>query len=190
MESFDNIEQLWGSQKTAEPTVTANEIESKAKVNSFKIKRNHQWTVGVIATTFIILVVYFFWMSAHQFNELTLGLSLMIAMLVLRIVLEWKSLAQFNAIDPNLPTRNYIEEVKQFYSRRKFIHYVLTPVIFVTYIIGFVLLLPIFKQNLSAGFYLYILISGPVIFIVLALFIAKKIQAEMRLLTKMKRFEF
>jgi hypothetical protein len=190
MESFENIEQLWGSQKTVEPTVTANEIESKAKGNALKIKRNHQWTVGVIATTFIMLVVYFFWMSAHQLNELTLGLSLMIVMLVLRIALEWRSLVQFNAIDPNLPARNYIEEVKQFYSKRKIIHYVLTPIIFATYIAGFIILLPIFKQNLPTGFYLYILISGPIIFLALGVFIAKKIQAEMKLLSKMKRLEF
>ena len=58
--------------------------------------------------------------------------------------------------------------------------------IYISYIVGFILLLPLFKENLSHGLYLYIVITGFGSLIILALFVARQIRKETEVLNLLK----
>jgi hypothetical protein len=54
------------------------------------------------------------------------------------------------------------------------------------YGIGFLILLPLFKANLSSGFYTYIVVSSIVVLLVLGLFIGKQMNKELMELRALK----
>jgi hypothetical protein len=54
------------------------------------------------------------------------------------------------------------------------------------YIAGFLLLLPVFKKSLSAGFFWYIVISGWILLIFFMVLLIQQIKKEMRLLDFLK----
>ena len=98
-------------------------------------------------------------------NEITSkvkGLELMILVIVIRIILEIVSAILFQKIDFTTSFKNHTDQLVTYFKFRKTIHFIFTPIIYLLYIVGFYLLLPLFKTNLSEGFYLYVLISGVV----------------------------
>lgn len=182
MTEFNKIQNTWNLQTDAKTHTSSQEIIAKAEKHTKTLKQNHYWTVGIISATLLILLYYFFWINAHQWNALTLGLSIMIVMLLTRIALEIHSVKKLHSIKPDLSVLDYTDKVKSFYHWRKKIHYLLTPIIYVSYFIGFTLLLPPFKANFSSGFYLYCLISGYGFFLIFGYFLIRQINKEMKIL--------
>lgn len=182
MTEFNKIQNIWNLQTDAKTHTSSLEIIAKAEKHTKTLKQNHYWTVGIISATLLILLYYFFWINAHQWNALTLGLSIMIVMLLTRIALEIHSVKKLHSIKPDLSVLDYTDKVKSFYHWRKKIHYLLTPIIYVSYFVGFTLLLPTFKANFSSGFYLYCLISGYGFFLAFGYFIIRQINKEMKIL--------
>ncbi len=182
MTEFNKIQEIWNLQTDAKNLINSPEIIAKAEKHAKTLKQNHYWTVGIISVTVLILLFYFFWINAHQWNALTPGLSIMIGMLITRIALEMHSARKLQSIKPDLTVLHYTDKVKRFYHWRKKIHYLLTPIIYVSYFIGFTLLLPSFKANFSSGFYLYCLISGYGFFLVFGYFLIRQINKEMKIL--------
>jgi len=182
MTDFNNIQEIWNLQKDAKPEKNASELIAQAEKHSKTIKQNHMWTIGIISFTVLILIYYFVWTKSYQFNSLTFGLLLMIIMLVFRIILEINSGIKFKRIKPDLSLIDYSKKVKHFYEWRKKIHLILTPIIYISYFIGFTMLLPAFKATFSTGFYMYCLISGYGFFFVFGYFLIKQIRKELKLI--------
>lgn len=186
MTDFNNIQEIWNLQKDAKPEKNASELIAQAEKHSKTIKQNHIWTIGIISFTVLILIYYFVWTKSYQFNSLTLGLSLMISMLVFRIILEINSGVKFKSITPDLSLIDYSKKVKDFYEWRKKIHLILTPIIYISYFIGFTMLLPVFKANFSTGFFIYCLVSGYGFFLIFGYFLIKQIRKELQLIEFLK----
>lgn len=182
MTDFNNIKEIWNSQSEAKPNTTASALIARAKEHTKTLKHNHYWTIGIISVTVLILLFYFFWTNSHQFNSLTIGLSVMICMLLFRIILEINSSTKLKSIKPDLSLIDYSQKVKTFYEWRKKIHLILTPIIYISYFIGFTMLLPTFKANFSNGFYIYCLVSGYGFFFVFGYFLIKQIKKELKLI--------
>ena len=183
MTDFNDIQQLWNKQdastgKAQQP----GELIRLAEKNNNVIKAKHRWTIGILSLTVFLLAWYFVSYSDFTINRFFSGLSLMIFSLLLRITLEYMSYRNFQKIDIRADFKTYTARVTQFYSTRKKIHFVITPLMLLTYITGFTLLLPIFRQILSTGFYIYIIVSGALFFIGFAWFMVKQIKKEMLLL--------
>ena len=81
----------------------------------------------------------------------------------------------------------FLQQSTSFYRKRRVLHFVITPLLYATYIIGFVLLLPVFKQEFSNGVYLYFVFSGFGSLLVLAWFIYKANRKELSVLKKLQR---
>ncbi len=113
----------------------------------------------------------------------------MVGMLLLRIILEAISIHKFKNIAFGKPYKEYTQSIIKFYHWRKKIHYVLTPVIYICYSVGFAMILPILKTNISQGFFTYIIISGIIVFLGMGLFIYKQIKKEMDLMKYLKSME-
>jgi hypothetical protein len=182
MNEFNQIQEIWGSQEVSKPNYNAAELIDKAKKQTKKLKLNHYWTIAIISLTTFVLLFYFIWTKSYQFNTLTIGLVLMIAMLIIRIFLEINSAKKLRNIKPNLSFINYSIAIKRFYKWRKKIHYIFTPIIYGTYFIGFTMLLPAFKANFSNWFFIYCLITGYGFFILFGIFLIAQIKKEIQLI--------
>ncbi len=186
MKTFEELQNIWDQQTASETQPTATEIIKKAESNTKKIKRSHLWTRVILSMTTIILISYYIWSGAYRHTQFSIGLCIMIAMLVSRMALEWISVKKLANLNTDLTLIEYSKLAHQFYSWRKKIHYILTPIIYLTYTAGFTLLLPVFKTTFSRGFYLYILLSGYIFLFLFAFFLIRIIQKEIKLLHFLK----
>src|SRR5699024_8139820 len=123
------------------------------------------WTICILVLTSLFLVGYFIWVGFYHISLFTVGLGGMVGMLLLRIILEAISIHKFKNIAFGKPYKEYTQLIIKFYHWRKKIHYVLTPVIYICYSVGFAMILPILKANISQGFFTYIIISGIIVFL-------------------------
>ncbi|MFB9109089.1 hypothetical protein ACFFVK_10915 [Flavobacterium gyeonganense] len=186
MKTFEDLQTIWNQQTGPDSKPAVADIVKKAEEYTKKIKRNHFWTRVILSVTSVILIFYYVWASAYKQTLFSLGLSIMITMLVLRIILEWVSMEKLKTLKSDVSLIEYSKLAEQFYQWRKKIHYVFTPVVYVIYIAGFALLLPVFKESFSAGFYLYILVSGFGFLLFFGLLLIKMIKKEIGLLRFLK----
>jgi hypothetical protein len=186
MKTFEELQNIWDQQTESDKKPTATEIIKKADANNKKIKRSHFWTKVILSLTSLILIAYYIWVGAYTQTLFSFGLCIMITMLLIRIALEWISAKKLERLKTDVNLIEYSKLAHQFYEWRKKIHYIFTPIIYLTYIIGFTLLLPVFKDNFSRGFYLYILLSGYVFLLIFGLFMVRIIKKEIKLLNFLK----
>ena len=126
-------------------------------------------------------------MSAYKNTRAFWGLGIMMSSLIIRIVMEYYSIRNLTKIPPYKKMKDYNQKLINYYTSRKFIHFLVTPILFGCYVFGFILLLPVFKKNLSQGFYTYILWSSVFIFLGLAILIAVQIKKELLILKQLKK---
>jgi hypothetical protein len=186
MKTFEELQNIWDQQTASESQPTPTEIIKIAESHTKKIKRSHLWTRIILSLTSIILISYYIWSGAYRNIQFSIGLCIMIVMLVSRVALEWISVKKLANLNTDLTLIEYSKLAHQFYTWRKKIHYILTPIIYLTYTAGFTLLLPVFKSIFSRGFYLYILLSGYIFLFVFAFFMIRIIQKEIKLLHFLK----
>jgi hypothetical protein len=189
MNEFENIQNLWNSQSLEIPHINAHAIINKAIDQKRALTRKHRWTIVILSVTVIVLIYYFFWLQLFQISYFTIGLSIMILTLFFRIVLEIHSAIKLKKIDPSLTLFKYSQQVSSFYTSRKMIHYLLTPIIYMGYFLGFTMLLPTFKEEFSAGFYLYCLISGYGFMIIFSFIIIRQIKSEIKLIERLQNLK-
>ena len=186
MKTFEELQNIWDHQEECDTRPTATEIIKKAEAHTKKIKRSHFWTKIILSLTSLILIYYYIWIGAYRQTLLSFGLCIMITMLLLRIALEWISVKKLECLKTDVNLIEYSTLAHKFYNWRKKIHYIFTPVIYLTYTVGFTLLLPAFKDNFSKGFYLYILSSGYAFLLIFGLFMMRIIKKEIKLLNFLK----
>ncbi|MFN3757427.1 MAG: hypothetical protein ACK4RM_10770 [Flavobacterium sp.] len=186
MKEFNHLQEIWNSQSDTKPNISTTALMAKANQTTKTLEKNQYWTIGIITLTVLILLFYFFWTYAFQFNTFTIGLSIMILMLVLRIFLEMSSAIQLRSIKTDVPLLKYSQKIKAFYEWRKKIHFILTPIIYISYFVGFTMLLPTFKIHFSPGFYMYCMVSGFGFFVVFGYILVKQIRKELQLIEILK----
>ena len=140
-----------------------------------------------MSITVLILLIYTIYCISNEWNDLMLGLVLMISSLTFRIFLEFISLyrkeSQLVLLD-NLAFKKYL---KKHHKTRLQVNYIITPICFAIYTFGFTRLLPYFKQAFSEGFYSYVLISGIASLFVLALIVVRSILKESEYLNQLNK---
>lgn len=188
MKSFSNLEQAWQQQSSKGahrpmPEQLMQLSEEQAK----QMKAKFRWTIGLLTLTVFILIAYFATYAGFSFTTFSIGLLLMIGSLTIRIVLEWISTLQFQQLDRLVDFSTFLQQSTAFYSKRRILHLIITPLLYATYIVGFVLLLPVFKQEFSNGIYLYFVFSGFGSLLVLAWYIYKANRKELSLLKMLQK---
>ncbi len=187
MNNFEELENIWGNQKDSTPQKQADKALSDVKENTLRIQRGFLSTIGILSLTVLILLVYAITYKAYEHVSFFAGISTMIVLLLVRISLEYSSYKHLKTLVYSQTIHSYASQNEKFYKKRKMVNYILTPLIFIGYWVAFASLLPLFKANLSHGFYAYILVSGVVIFFILAFIIYKSIQKEVKILKNMQR---
>lgn len=186
MKEFEDLQNLWDKQQDANVSVPSEELIKKAGSVIKKVQRNHLWTIAVLCTTTAVLITYFFWFSIYKLELFALGIGIMAATLILRSAVEWWSRVKLNEVKPDLPLLHYTERLQNFYTWRKKIHYILTPVIFVLYFTGFVIALPELEPYVSRGMFWYIIVSGTLCCIGFAFYIRREARREIETLEYLK----
>ncbi len=189
MNEFNELQQAWNQQQMATAQPSPDALLKKARQYSRTIKLKHRWAIGILSALVVLLVAYFGYAAGFTVSRASAGLLCMIFSILLRVVLEYASYNSFSRIDTGSSFKDYTAQITRFYGRRKLIHYIFTPIILLVYSLGFILLLPVFKRDLSAGFYSYVLISGIVVLVFFAWFIFKQVKKEMQLLAFLKAIE-
>lgn len=165
-----------------------NSQDDRGDISDFKIivrkarkQRNGQiQTIVILFLTFISVVVYGLFYSPPKWSDFSLGLTLMALSLFVRISFEYITLYLKEKKITTLNGTEFQIFIKKYYKKRIFIHYIITPIVFILYIVGFTLLLPFFKQSFSHGFYLYIIYTGYGSLLIVSLLIVKGIIEEKR----------
>ncbi len=183
MKAFENLKSQWENQSA--PGIPSNGVEQISE--KMKTLRRKQWlTTVTLSMTVLILVAFFFFISAYKVPVVTLGLLLMISPLAVRIALEIFSIKAIENMDVSTNTSKFKAKIVGYYRNRIKIHFIATPFILALYITGFVLLLPSFKANLSHGFYTYIQVSSVIVLFVLGGLIANTIKKELSALKQLR----
>lgn len=184
MTAFEDLKSEWKNQNQVKiPNDGAKEVLKTIK----SVQKKQQITNIVLATTGAVLIAFFFYVSAYKYGIVTFGLLLMNGALVLRIGLELSSIKSLEKMNIFVTIEAFKQQMIHYYKKRIKVHYIWTPIIIVLYIMGFVMLLPSFKQSLSSGFYTYVIVSSIVLLVVFGLFIWKQIRLELSILKDLKQ---
>lgn len=160
MEKFEELQSIWNHQSEANPKRNSNEIINDSNQKVKKLKNNYYLTIGILTTLIIFLSYFYYSIFNSQISRQIKGLEVMIIVIIVRVILESISVFKFKKVDFTTDFKTYTKQLVSFYKFRRLIHFILTPIIYTLYILGFISLLPLFKENLSKGFYLYIQFSG------------------------------
>ena len=183
MKSFEEIKSQWASQESQIAPVNGPEIIMK-KVSV--VKKKQQLTNVILVITVLVLIVFFIYIAAYTNLLVTTALLLMILSLVSRIGLELISIKMLNNLNVSTSAGEFKQNMIIYYKKRARTHFIWTPLIIVLYSIGFILLLPSFKANLSAGFYNYIIVSSILLLLFFGLLFYTQIKKELRILKELK----
>jgi hypothetical protein len=189
MENFDELQNLWNQQAGAEVKPTVSDLIKKAKAGIRQVQRGYAITTGILSSLLGVLLFYFNWVDLQGFNKFNIGLAVMVGVIVIRVSLEVVSVYKLKTISPDLSMVEFSHKMARFYKWRRMIHVFFFPTIYLAYTLGFALLLPQLKENLSNGMFLYVLISGFGSLAVLALFIFRQLKKEAKMLTLLKSIE-
>lgn len=184
MNDFENIKTKWTQgQKAFDSETGYKEILKKSK----QIRKKQRIGQIVLGATVILLLFFFFYVSAYNNTRAFWGLGMMMGSLTIRIVMEYYSIQKLSKIPPYKKMKDYNQKLITYYTSRKLIHFLVSPLLFGSYVFGFILLLPVFEKKLSQGFYTYILWSSVFIFIGLAILIGVQIRKELLILKQLKK---
>ncbi len=160
MENFNSIQSIWNQQPVVSPKSNSETFQTKSLHKIKTQKAKHYWTIGILSTLIILLICFYANIYKVEITSKIKGLALMIFVIVVRCSLEIICIIKFKKIDFTTSFKKHSAQLISYYKLRKTIHFFFTPVIYTLYIVGFVSLLPLFKESLSKGFYLYVLFSG------------------------------
>lgn len=190
MTSFDNIQQLWNQQnESTTPSSRLQKLIARAEKDTREIKLRQYWTIGILAITILLFVGYVAAYTGLGVSWFHTGLLLMLLSLLLRLAIEYQSVVSLRRIDIRTDSKNYTKRMTAYYKSRKMIHYTVTPIILAAYMTGFLLLLPVFKQSFSPGFFLYVVLSGGCFLVVFTFFMFKGIKKEIAMLQHLQKID-
>lgn len=185
MTDFNELESIWKQQSTVAKTDAA-EVMNKAILQKKKLQFRQRSTIIILFVTVLVLAWYFLFYLPIDNATIRLSAVLMIGSLAVRILAEILSHWQLMHIDLLQPLKQYVQQFTRFYIWRKWIHFLLTPFVMLCYSLGFIWMLPLFKESMSQGWYLYILISGSIFLVGFSVFLFWNTRREMRILKEMK----
>lgn len=184
MSDFKSLQSIWTNQEATIQKPSEEVIRESNRLQK-KLINGKRWTVAILSTTVLVCVCFMFYISAHKFTQVFIGIGLMISSLTVRVVIELVSMQRFRKIKEIVSFRECSRDLIKFYQWRKKISYVFVPIIFTLYVIGFVLLLPSFKESLSTGFYNYVLFSGIGILLFFVFYIRKQVLSEIEIIKQL-----
>ncbi|MEO9952308.1 hypothetical protein [Nonlabens sp.] len=183
MKTFEEIQNSWSQNKQPIDETLISTISNRVN----RLKNKNRITIAVLITTVAVLVAYLIWVGYAAPVSFYLGLFLMVGSIGYRVIAELISTQKLSQIALDNSYHNHKSAIEKYYNSRLILHKVLTPIILVVYWVGFVILIPTFKENLSDFWFNYTWISSIPIAIAMILFIRYHIKKEYAILNKLKK---
>ncbi len=177
---FKDIQNTWQQQTNSEATTLPDFEPTKQKLA--QLRKKQQLTKLILGITGLLLVLFFFYISAYKQSGPLIGMSLLIGVVLVRIYIEIASQQKLKKINVLLSLNEFKEQLITYYQKRKRLAFRIIPILLIIYNIGFIIMSYYFYQYLSRGFFYYIIISYIVSFIVLFIFIRKQVLNELQIL--------
>lgn len=182
MKLFDDIKDNWKNQKIGDkPQMNISFVESKLS----KLKKQQRLVPIILGLTIVILLCFLFLQAKPNYELLKFGILLMSLSLLIRIIFELWSITMMGSLDVTKEFNLFYERFISFQKTRKLIHFIVTPIVLIIYMLAFYSLLPIFKSNVSNGMYQYIVWSSVIVFSVIMLVKFFSIPKEMKLINEL-----
>ena len=153
MKDFNDLQALWQNQNTT-PSDSAEKLIGLARDQKTKSIRKHRSGIIVLSITSLILILI--WAFTPFSNPVGYGLTIMISALIIRVLLETYSYKRMKNIDIAEVSSEYQQQIKAYFKLRKQLMTTVTAITVILYIVGFVIMLPTFKQTLPTWFFWYI----------------------------------
>ncbi len=186
MISFTDLENAW-QQQGAGAKPSPERMLQLAEQKTKQVKAKHLITIALLSITVLLIIWYFATYAAVTFNQFSIGLLLMIGSLLIRIVIEVISYSKLRKMDMRVDFKTYAAHLTRFYKKRRVLHFILTPLLYAAYVTGFVLLLQVFQEQFTKGFYYYLLVSGFGSLLVLAWVILQSNRRELKMLAHLQQ---
>jgi hypothetical protein len=186
MKEFEELQNAWNQQDTKGSLPLADDIIVKANTQTKKMTAFHLSTMMILTMTVLVLIWFFLTLDFQEISQPLVGILMMILSLSSRIIIEFISLKKFKKVNILSDFNTYTQDITRFYAFRKMLQFRITPLSIACYYIGFVLLIPTFKQTLSNGFYLYVLSSGFLFLIFITWIIIRQVKQELSILDFLK----
>lgn len=183
MKGFEEFKSDWKKQELGEQTPF-----DQSKVDSViaKLAKDQNLTPIILGATVLVLIGFLFTQPKESFDFLRNGILLMSFSLLVRIVFEFWSSIMLKNVDVKEEVNLFLESLTKFQRTRKIIHFIITPIILVIYMLAFYSLLPIFKVNVSAAMYTYIFWSSVAFFTAFFVFKLFLIPQELEVIKQLK----
>lgn len=177
MKKVNKIIRQWVPRGVPAQSEGHQEILSKS-VNIHHKKRQNQVVHGAVL---MILGLSFFYLSNNLGSAAFWGLGIMSCTLVMWMFMEfWMIKRRKLPIDEALT--HYRQQLINYYETKKYIYFIVAPLLLAAYIYGFAMLLSIFEQELLGEFYTYIIYSTLIVFLGLAVLIGIQLKEELEIL--------
>lgn len=175
---FKDIQQTW--QQQPKTTTLPNFEPIQQKLTS--LRKKQRITHIILGITGIVLLTFFFYISAYKHSGTFLGMTLLISVVLVRMMIEFRSQQKLRNINRLVSLNEFKEQLIRYYKNRKIIAFRVIPILLIIYNIGFTIMAYYFYQYLSRGFFYYVIISYVVSFIILFYFIRKQVLNELSIL--------
>lgn len=175
---FKDLQHTWQQQSQHKTVPDFKPAQQKLQ----KLRKQQRITQLILGITGIILIYFFFYISAYKFSGVFVGMSLLIGVVVIRSYIEIKSRQKLQRLNVLLPLNDFKTQLVNYYKQRKQLAFKIIPILLVVYNIGFVIMAYYFYQYLTRGFFYYVVISYVVSFVVLFFVIRKQVLNELQIL--------
>lgn len=128
-------------------------------------------TIVVLASLIIILVVFFKYLSPVETSLSDLGKGLMIGSIIGRIFVEFMGIYLARRIDVFENVATFVQKSKKYVQFRNRVHRYMVIVTFISYSIGYYLLIPEWSNYFSSPM-IWLLISSYLVIMVVVFFLA------------------
>ncbi len=182
MKEFKELQSVWVHQSLHEkPKIDTSKMESRI----LSLKKKQHIVPAVLGVTILLLLIFLFSHSTKVFNLIKNAILLMSFSLLVRIVVEVWTNIKLNRMNVRDSVATFHQKLNVFEKTRRRVHFIVTPIVLVIYIVAFYSLMPFFKEHLSAFMYTYVIWSSIVFFTVLILFKLISIPKELKLLNSL-----
>lgn len=179
MNNFKNIQELWKKHKSEDQIEVPEALLQKIKRSSNFVNSSHMKSILVLSATCLLISTGYYLIIGKGNLFTQMGIFLMVSALLVRIVIEWKSLQRIKALDFLSTSTQFAKELAVYYQWRARLHKYPTLLIVLVYCIGVAILFVQFYHYLPRFWFHFFLIELVIMAIVLFFFIRKKIRKEM-----------
>ena len=120
MNEFEQLKNSWKEQSIQGPS---EDDFSNLKSGIKKVAGKQKITNVILLATVSVIVAFFFYVGAIDFSHVALATGTMIGALVIRVLVEFFSIAYLKGMATTTSIQNFKERLRKYYQNRIWVHF-------------------------------------------------------------------